>query len=162
MTTKAINVLRESLLPMIFFITLGLFALPPQALPTMATGDDRTPCVQATWENILAFILLNYVTHAMTVKSAPGAKATESAFYNIGALLLPFTGAYRGLDAIWRATIFRENSLQQAVRANALCAVVREQTWRPEAGDEVAGCTVRGRKPSDPAHAHAKVVVNLR
>lgn len=103
----------------------------------------------ATWQDVFVFILVNYVTHAMTVNSLPGESVTASAFYNLVALLLPFTGAWRGIRAIKSAARFGKDQMQHAARAGALCVVARSMDWRPEREEKIYGCAVQGPIPTE-------------
>jgi hypothetical protein len=98
---------------------------------------------------MVIFILVNYVTHAMTVKPLPGEKSMSIALYQFIALLFPFTGAWRGLRAIKLAARYGEDDLQRALRAGALCVVARTVDWRVQSGEEIAGCALRGAKLVD-------------
>jgi hypothetical protein len=109
---------------------------------------DKIECVAATWQDILIFMVINYVTHAMTVKSLPGEQTSAVAFYRFLALLFPFTGAWRGLRAIRLAAVFGEDDLKRAARAGALCIVARSAAWQPEK-ERIPGCTIRGIKLID-------------
>lgn len=86
-------------------------------------------CGPATWESIFLFYILNYVTHAMSVKSFPGEKGLHSVVWILAALLLPFSGIFRGCVLIYRARLPGESDLCHAARAGALCKVVRKG-WR--------------------------------
>lgn len=93
--------------------------------------DSDLKCRPAKWSDILLFFIMNYVIHAFTVKSRPGETAPAAALYNTAALLLPFTGVIRAVDAIGRAAIFGKDPLQKAVRARALVVVGRSSDWKP-------------------------------
>ena len=117
-------------------------------------------CVEATWAEIIVFILVNYVTHAMTVNSYPGEKPMSAVFFSIAALFLPFAGAMRGLGSIGSGAIFAGDSLQQAARGGALCVVARSEEWLPQGSEEVRGCTIEGAKPAN-GSPKARVVVKF-
>jgi len=88
-------------------------------------------CVDTTWTDIFIFFALNYVAHALTVRSAPGEKWDKSVLWTIAALLVPFSGVRRGSSAIAAGKYRREPDLQNAARAGALCCVARSDTWGP-------------------------------
>ena len=117
-------------------------------------------CFQATWDQIVVFILTNYVTHAMTVNSYAGEKANSAVFFSIAALLLPFAGAMRGLGSIGSGAIFARDCLQRCARAEGLCVVARSKDWLPQGQDEVHGCTIEGVKPAN-GNFKAHVVVKV-
>lgn len=117
---RALRLRISSNASLLAIVAFGCLALPAQALPIQPLPkDENLQCVHASWEQIVIFILVNYVTHAMTVKAEPGEKPISAAMYNIAAVLLPFTGAMRGLIAIFDAPIL-ENGLRRAARAQAL------------------------------------------
>jgi hypothetical protein len=78
---------------------LAVFALTvvAEALPTGVRLRAPIECPLTTWHDVLIFFLINYLTHAMTVKTLQGETATASIFYQIVALFLPFSGALRGI-----------------------------------------------------------------
>src|SRR2546423_7127488 len=98
-------------------------------------------CVPAQWYHILTFFLINYALHAMTVTSVPGEQWDRITLFNLGALLLPFTGISRGLDAIRKGAIFRSTAMERAQKAGALCVVARVPgIWRPMPDEVITGC----------------------
>jgi len=106
-------------------------------------GDPDILCVPSKWTDILLFYAVNYLAHAVTVKSLPGEKLEETAYYIAMALIYPYSGLLRGIEAIIRrAAWYRGNELQQAARAGALCVVVRDRTWKPLNGQIVSGCEI--------------------
>lgn len=116
--------------------------MPAQAMPTKLRLRTTVDCVPATWQDVLLFILVNYVN------SLPGETGAASAIYNFVALLLPFTGAWRGIRAIKSAAFFGGDKLQRAARAGALCVVARAIDWRPM-HEKVHGCTIQGHIAMD-------------
>ncbi|MCJ1377032.1 hypothetical protein MMC17_000122 [Xylographa soralifera] len=94
--------------------------------------------------DILSFFLRNYVAHAATVVIYPG----ESFLSTIGAVILAFffptSGIVRGLTAIVRHAATQSKPLEQAARAGALCMVVRNADWRPQADDRLNDMVWRG------------------
>jgi hypothetical protein len=87
----------------LFLIALSLFGVPVDALP-LALVDSRQPrsvvCGSISWQNILVFYLLNYATHAMTIKSVPSEQLFDTSSRILWALLLPFSGVLAGCEAI--------------------------------------------------------------
>lgn len=56
------------------------------------------------------------------------------------ALIYPYSGLMRGIEAITRRAAWRKgDELQRAAAAGALCVVVRDKTWRPLDGQVVEG-----------------------
>lgn len=51
-----------------------------------------------------------------------------------------------GLSLVLRASNLAGNNLQAAVKARALCIVVKSKEWRPSSGDVVKGCGVEVRE----------------
>jgi hypothetical protein len=108
-------------LAIIFFC----FGLPAAALPITNVSSSQELCASVSWEQIVIFILVNYVTHAITVKSYPGEKKRETILWNIAALLWPYSGAFKGIMAIYTRARFTNDPLERALRAGALCVVAR-------------------------------------
>jgi hypothetical protein len=136
--------LRNPVVLVILTLLLGVLALPGQALPTPIQRRDKgCMSIPATWDDIFIFFSVNYVTHAVTVRSLPGDLPNEILLNSIIALFFPFSGAYRGLMAIHRAAQFGKDQISKAARAGALCIVTRhEEKWRPQSGEIVRGCTI--------------------
>jgi hypothetical protein len=63
-----------------------------QALPINITTRATVFCGPSTWITLVAFYLLNYGVHAMTIKSAPGDRAYRSFWWILAALFLPYSG----------------------------------------------------------------------
>ena len=76
----------------------------------------------------------------MTIKTFPGEKAHSTVGWIISALLIPFSGVWKGCVSIACGKVRGENSLDHAARAGALCVLVRTEAWRPQAGEDVEGC----------------------
>jgi hypothetical protein len=108
-------------------------------------GDPNLLCTPIKWLEILVFFLANYIAHAATVKALPGEKAVDIIFAIFLAITFPFSGVARGLEAVARRTLLHRpaNDLQTAVRAGALCIVIRDENWRPNGpwlnGEPVSG-----------------------
>lgn len=154
-------------LPLLFAAAFGsllltrqrpLFQYPPRLLSTIIMlysalhtaalpianhpkRNNESLCVSPSWEQIVIFILVNYVTHAVTIKTYPGERKSEMAICIAAALLWPYTGAFKGFRAIWTGARFAGDPLQMALRAEALCVVARnpkdaEDLWSPEFSNE--------------------------
>jgi hypothetical protein len=94
---------------------------------------------------MLLFYAVNYLAHAVTVKSRPGERMADTALANTLALIYPYSGIGRGLEAIVRYSnlSFGETELQKAARAGALCVVVRSRVWTPLNGQCFARSEIR-------------------
>jgi len=103
------------------------------------------------------FILLNYVTHAMTVRSEPGEKRLVTAIAAFAALLMPFSGVFRGARGLSFGARWAGNKLAVATAAEALCMVSRTEGWSPRKNEKVRGCTVYGGKNAGQQRALTKV-----
>lgn len=137
-------------LPNSFSIMLLIAFLIPavRAIP-VSLPPGTVVCSSASWQDMVTFFLVNYITHAVTVRISPGTKEIESAILIATSLLLPFRGTAQARDDIQRGTRFSTTNLQKAARAGALCVVARsaEKNWCPEKGEQISGCEVRGEKP---------------
>lgn len=108
-------------------------------------------CRKAAVQDILLFFLLNYVTHAFTLKSFPGDGAIYSVSLSILSLLFPYAGILKAWDSIRSGTIKKKPDLERAREAGALCVVGRDYGWKPKSeGGERIWCwnttkDVRGR-----------------
>ncbi|BCS04901.1 uncharacterized protein AKAW2_80702A [Aspergillus luchuensis] len=70
-----------------------------------------------------------------SVKSIPGENMFSALFNVVIALIYPYYGIYRGLDAICRCgNWYYQDPLRMAARSGALCTVVRDDQWSPRAG----------------------------
>jgi hypothetical protein len=141
-----------------WYVMVGLtfiLSLSAQASPILIQPRSNVVCVPVTWLDVLMFMFINYVLHAITVKSLPGETASATAFYHCISLLFPFTGAWRGLRGIKLAAIFGEDDLHRAARAGALCIVARSSNWKAKQGDEISGC-IRGTSSIDSTTLRSK------
>ena len=108
-------------------------------------GNDDLFCLPATWYQIATFFLINYGSHAVTIRSRPG-----QTYYHAGrdimyALLCPFSGVRRAIDSFGRSSWPSENQLIKAARAGALCIVVRNQEWQATRDSHIADKTSEQR-----------------
>jgi hypothetical protein len=98
-------------------------------------GDPNLLCTPTKWYEILLFYALNYVSHAVTVKTLPGERISDLILDIWAALIYPYSGVNRGIEAIVRHAAFgSKDDLHVAARAGALCVVVRSKKWRPKDG----------------------------
>ena len=94
-------------------------------------GNDDLFCLPATWYQIAIFFIINYGSHAVTIRSRPGQTYYHAARDIMYALLCPFSGVRRALDSFGRSSWPSENHFIKAARAGALCIVVRNHEWPP-------------------------------
>jgi hypothetical protein len=141
-------------MPTIAIFVLAILPLAVSAAPvlqnititvpegTSNNGDPHLLCIPARSWDMLVFIATNYIAHSATVKALPGEPAIPTFLTVLLALLFPVTGVIRGLDAIFQAAVFQKTPLDTAVRAGAVCEVVRTSFWRPETGDLVKNIVI--------------------
>ncbi|KAK3370359.1 hypothetical protein B0H63DRAFT_315143 [Podospora didyma] len=90
-------------------------------------GNPGLLCSPPKWYNYVVFFGTNYFSHAATVVSLPGQSIQETIMVLISALFLPSSGVARAIDVILSHPITFKDPLQRAMRANALCMVVRDE-----------------------------------
>lgn len=100
-------------------------------------------CTRTEWTDVLAFYFLNYAAHATTIRSLPGETMHSTILASFFALLLPFSGIVRGIEAIARRRISKRNDLQCAAQSGALCIVVRTKDWYPEDGKTIRNVKIK-------------------
>ena len=152
--------------PILFVLVpiLVCFGSLTAALPINNTKrrDDSPICSPVSWEQIVIFILVNYVTHAVTVKTYPGERKSETAMCIAAALLWPYSGAFKAFQAISTGARSAADPLQMALHAEALCVVARnpqdsEDPWSPEVSNEVGGTTRIQLRACWPPHPNAAI-----
>ena len=102
-------------------------------------GNDDLFCLPTTWYQIAIFFIINYGSHAVTIRSRPGQTYYHAARDIMYALLCPFSGVRRAIDSFGRSSWPSENHLTKAARAGALCIVVRNHEWQA-----TRDCHIRG------------------
>lgn len=111
------------------------------ALPEGTTnhGDAGLLCFPTGWTDLITFYLGNYAAHATTVKFLPGEKVKDMIPTVVISLFFPAFGAFRGIMNCVSGAKFakKKGVFHMAVRARALCMVIRGTNWTPAAGDEV-------------------------
>jgi hypothetical protein len=65
-------------------------------------GDPNLLCTPIKWTDVVVFYGVNYLAHAVTVKSIPGEQAWSTIQAIICALIYPYSGVLRGIEAIFR------------------------------------------------------------
>jgi hypothetical protein len=148
--------LSKLFLASLLFITLVTAAALKNitlALPEGTTdhGDPGLLCFPTGWTDLFTFYLGNYAAHAGTVKFLPGEKIKDMIPTVVISLLFPAFGAFRGIMNCLSGAIFarRRGPFQMAVRARALCMVVRGTNWTPAEGDEVTDVVVRANQTAE-------------
>ena len=110
------------------------------ATDSLTYKDNSLVCKPTIWTDLLVFYSVNYVAHAATMKTYPSESTFEKAVTMAFTLLLPATSVWKASLAIRRMAVRNGGSdLRGAARAGALCTVIRSETWKPRAGDSVAG-----------------------
>ena len=123
---------------------MGTVALPKHNITVTVPdgfsnhGNDDLFCLPATWYEIAIFFVVNYGSHAVTVRSRPGQTYFHAARDIMYALLCPFSGVQRAIDSFGRSSWPSENNFIKAARAGALCIVVRNQEWRATRDTHIA------------------------
>ncbi|EXJ71033.1 uncharacterized protein A1O5_06026 [Cladophialophora psammophila CBS 110553] len=97
-------------------------------------GDPNLLCTSTKWSDVAFFFIGNYAAHAGTVVSLPGESTMDFVVTVLLALVFPSSGALRGFRFIGNRTMTRD-PLQIALKAGALCMVVRAPNWSPKSGD---------------------------
>jgi hypothetical protein len=144
---------RLSPLPPTLVVVLALVSLvgltlasplqPGTSLPKEKRSD--LVCGAASWEDVAAFSLLNYVAHAATVRQFPGDNMKTQIWYIACALFVPFAGVWRACESIAYARPFA-NALDQAKWAGALCMVAYDGE-RLDHVTELPRCQIVGKNP---------------
>jgi hypothetical protein len=144
---------RLSPLPPTIVVVLALVSLvgltlvsplqPGTSLPKEKRSD--LVCGAASWEDVAAFFLLNYVAHAATVRPFPGDNMKTQIWYIACALFVPFAGVWRACESIAYARPFA-NALDQAKWAGALCMVAYDRE-RLDHVTELPRCQIVGKNP---------------
>jgi len=89
-------------------------------------GNPNLVCRPGKWPDVLAFFLLNYFTHAATIKTLPGENTPITILNILAALFFPASGVFRAYEALkWCAKLLGQTELETAARAGALCTVIQ-------------------------------------
>ena len=99
------------------------------------TGNSTSPsgcqvrgdvcCRPAHWTDVAKFFLANYLTHAFTVVATPGALDTDTFFFMLWALFMPFAGVSRAFGVIALCAYWSKDDLHKAHKAGALYTLVK-------------------------------------
>jgi hypothetical protein len=61
-------------------------------------GPSQGNCIQMEWYNMCLFYFINYILHALSVRSLPGENAFSPTAFRWLCLLIPFRAVRRGLS----------------------------------------------------------------
>lgn len=129
---------------------------PPIRLTVFGYSFNATTseCVADSNFKIAQFFALNYVTHAFTLRTGAGYKASYSIMFSVIALFLPYYGLLMACRSMESWAMDAKGSLEHAGRASALCVVARTKYWRPRHGEKAWCWRSSGGKPCGAALQH--------
>lgn len=115
--------------------------------PTSPHKEKRSDlvCRAASWEDVVAFFVLNYIAHAATIRHFPGDSDATQFWYTLCALFVPFAGVWRACQSIAYARPFEKDPLERAKYAGALCLM---ETSGDTFLTELRGCRIIGKTPT--------------
>ena len=123
------------------FATMNLTVTVPAG--SSNHGLTNYICTPTQWYDFIIFFGANFFAHAATIRTVPGEKSGDIALTVALALLFPFSGISRGVEAIARHASWPPcDELTRAARAGALCTVVRGRHWKPFDGMTLEGLQV--------------------
>lgn len=88
-------------------------------------GNPDLLCTPPQSLDYILFYLTNYIAHAATVIMTPGQGTRSTMSIAFFAVFLPGLGIVRALNAIQRRSRFESHPIKRAVRAGAVCMVVK-------------------------------------
>jgi hypothetical protein len=140
---------------------LGLFHALPVASPDPYTKEKRSAvvCGAASWEDVVAFFLLNYVAHAATIHHFPGDSSSTQIWWTACVLFVPFAGVWRACQSIANARPFEKNPLERAKYAGALCTMISEPLRTDRT--ELRHCRLRGKLGTPDEDGFVSCVVRI-
>lgn len=97
------------------------------------TTDHGIPgliCPPARVVDVAVFFIVNYLAHAFTIITSPGATFREKMTASIHALFVPGSGIIRSVRWIFGLACFETDSLARAAKAGALCMVLKKNNIR--------------------------------
>jgi hypothetical protein len=109
----------------------------------------ETVCTSAGWDDIIVFLMANYLAHAATSVKFPEETSWDVNKRRIDALLAPYIGLMYALRKIQWCLVLETDPMRRACRAEALCQIVRTENWRPkvESSIEVPYVESKSRSP---------------
>lgn len=90
-------------------------------------GTPNLICIPTQWYNLIVFFGLNYIAHAFTLVTPPGATYREQLRCSLYALTCPGSGIIRCLRWIIAFAAWESDPLAKAAKVGALCMVLKEQ-----------------------------------
>lgn len=133
-------------------------------------GDPRLLCTPTTATDVAVFFLGNYFAHLGTIILLPGEAPLAVFFSMLSTLFYPVSGVRRGIEAIRKHAKFRKQTPEErqertllrtvitaglktrtafetALRAGALCEVVRTPDWKPRPKDHIQHIQILPQPP---------------
>ena len=135
---------------LVLLVLLGFCNALPFTTPLVHPKEKRSDvvCGAASWVDVVAFFLLNYVAHAATIRHFPGDSTTTQIWWTACALFVPFAGVWRGCQSIANARPFDKDALVRAKYAGALCIATTESEkdfWDSLTAFRDRGCRIKGK-----------------
>ena len=90
-------------------------------------GTPNLICVPTQWYHFIIFFGANFIAHAFTLVTSPGATYREQVRVSLYALICPGSGIIRCLRWIIAFAAWESDPLAKAARAGALCMVLKKQ-----------------------------------
>jgi len=101
-------------------------------------GTPNLLCVPPTWFDYIIFFVSNYLVHAATIISPPGATLVEVCFISANALFIPSSGALSAVRRLLKhAAWSRTTDVYRAAKAVALCMVIKREYLPPSATTQI-------------------------
>jgi hypothetical protein len=127
MVKYAMRSISQFIFPIIFWPVVS-------AAAPIHVGHGEIVCATTGWDDVILFILTNYVAHAITAVKFPGESHKIVNLRRLDMLLVPFVGLMYAMRKVEWFLIAERNPLTRACRGEALAMVVRTQDWVPEPG----------------------------
>jgi len=116
--------------------------ISPLLLALSPRDDPDVPhCEATTWYDLLLFYLLNYLAHAATAPSPPGARTRLVFQAQFFALLFPFNSLLKAVTLLFHRSIFGSDDIGMACAVGAVAVVARKKDWKPALNGETLVCT---------------------
>ena len=90
-------------------------------------GTPNLICVPTQWYHFIIFFGANFIAHAFTLVTSPGATYSEQVRVSLHALICPGSGIIRCLRWIIAFAAWESDPLAKAAKAGALCMVLKKQ-----------------------------------
>ncbi len=113
-------------------------------------GDSKLLCLPTKWSDIVIFFLGNYIAHAATLRSLPGARLYETALRTYMALFFPISGIGIGIRGIMSLANLAKTDLEVAARAGALCKIINTTSSAQTKYEKYLSCDLKSMVPSWP------------